>query len=605
MAGNRIGDVLGVEVSKVEHFLDDGLNVRAETDAEKKESSRMRIMSQRQKLPIHIVKEQLLRALRDHQIVIIIGETGSGKTTQLPQFLFDEGYGNNGMIGCTQPRRVAAVSVAKRVSDEQGCKLGQVVGYSIRFESVLSNQTRIKYMTDGILLRESLVDRDLSKYSAIIIDEAHERSLNTDVLLGVLRQIVLNRVDLKLIVTSATMDADKFSAFFGNAPIFKIPGRTFPVEIMFSKVPKVDYVEAAVQQVLTVHVSHPPGDILVFMTGQDDVEATCFLIGEKIQDESRNFKPLMILPIYSQLPSYLQSKIFDPAPPGVRKCIVATNIAETSLTVDGIKYVVDTGFCKIKVFNPKIGMDCLQFVPVSQASADQRAGRAGRTGPGYAYRLYTELAYKNEFLVNTVPEIQRTNLSNVTLLLKSLNVKNLLEYSFIDSPPYPSLISSLYQLWLVGAIDSVGKLTYLGKEMSEFPLEPSLSKMVVFSLELKCTEEVVTIVAMLSVPNVFVRPAGMIEESDSAREKFYVPESDHLTLLHIYQQWKKNLGNEEWCRRHFLHNKTLRKAEEIRNQLVQILRSKERGMESCGSNWDVVRKCVCAAYFHHAAKMKG
>ena len=338
----------------------------------------------------------------------------------------EEGYCEFGMVGCTQPRRVAAMSVAKRVSEEVTAlveeknenltekeKLGGTVGYAIRFEDCTSEHTLIKYMTDGVLLRESLRDPDLNNYSAIIMDEAHERSLNTDVLFGVLRQIITRRSDLKLIVTSATLSAETFSTFFGGVPIFRIPGRTFPVESYYAKSVQEDYVMAAVKQVLQIHFNSPPGDILIFMTGQEDIEGTCAVLAEKMAVLGKDAEPLLVLPMYSQLPADLQAKIFEAADEGVRKCIVSTNVAETSLTVDGIKYVIDSGFCKLKVYNPKIGMDALNVTPVSRANAKQRMGRAGRTGPGYCFRLYTDRQFREELMENNVPEIQRTNLGNV------------------------------------------------------------------------------------------------------------------------------------------------------------------------------------------------
>ncbi|KTW31793.1 uncharacterized protein T551_01054 [Pneumocystis jirovecii RU7] len=562
------------------------------------------LKEQREYLPAFAVREDLLNVIRENQVTIVIGETGSGKTTQLTQFLHEDGYSSYGLIGCTQPRRVAAMSVAKRVSEEMMVKLGTIVGYSIRFEDCTSSDTVIKYMTDGVLLRESLIDLDLGKYSCIIMDEAHERSLNTDILLGLIKNILTRRKDLKLIVTSATLNAERFSHFFGNAPQFTIPGRTFPVDILFSKSPCEDYVDSAVKQVLTIHLSHPPGDILVFMTGQEDIEITCQVIMERLE-QLDNPPKLLVLPIYSQMPADLQAKIFERAENNARKVVVATNIAETSLTLDGIMYVVDSGYCKLKVYNPRMGMDALQITPISQANSNQRSGRAGRTGAGIAYRLYTEAAFQNELYIQTIPEIQRTNLANTILLLKSLGVKDLLNFDFMDPPPEDTIMSSLFDLWTLGAVDNIGNLTPLGQRMSSFPMDPPLSKLIIASEDYGCTEEMLTIVSMLSVPPVFYRPKERQEESDAAREKFFVPESDHLTLLHVYSQWKSNGYRDEWCMKHFLHPKVMRRAREIRQQLMDIMKFQKMKYISCGSDWDVVRKCICSGYFHHAARVKG
>ncbi|BGP46836.1 Pre-mRNA-splicing factor ATP-dependent RNA helicase PRP16 [Rhodotorula kratochvilovae] len=562
------------------------------------------LKEQRQYLPAFASREELLRVIRENQVTIVIGETGSGKTTQLTQFLHEEGYSNYGLIGCTQPRRVAAMSVAQRVSEEMECELGAEVGYSIRFEDCTSDKTVIKYMTDGVMLRESLNEGDLDRYSVIILDEAHERSLNTDILMGLLRKILSRRRDLKLIVTSATMNAAKFSRFYDDAPCYTIPGRTFPVDVLFSKTPCEDYVDSAVKQALQIHISHPPGDVLIFMTGQEDIECTCEVIRERLSQVD-DAAPLEVLPIYSQMPADLQAKIFSPTEDGRRKVIVATNIAETSLTVDGIMYVVDAGYSKLKVYNPRMGMDSLQITPISQANANQRSGRAGRTGAGTAYRLFTEMAFRDELFESTIPEIQRTNLSNTVLLLKSLGVKNLLEFDFMDPPPQENILNSMYQLWVLGALDNTGELTDLGRKMSHFPMDPALAKMLISSVATRCSAEVLTIVSMLSVPSVFYRPKERAEESDAAREKFFVPESDHLTLLHVYTQWKSNGYSDSWAARHFLHPKTLRKAREVRTQLLDIMKHQKLDIIPCGTDWDVIRKTICGAYFHQAARVKG
>nr|XP_027203438.1 pre-mRNA-splicing factor ATP-dependent RNA helicase PRP16-like [Dermatophagoides pteronyssinus] len=620
LSGTRIGDIMGVEKPKDEMDNDNNDNQKNDyknehrfkdhiDDDKDERMDRTKIMKQRQFLPAFAVRNELLQVIRDNNIVIVVGETGSGKTTQLTQYLHEEGYTKYGMIGCTQPRRVAAMSVAKRVADEVGVKLGEEVGYAIRFEDCTSNKTIIKYMTDGILLRESLSEPDLDNYSAVIMDEAHERSLDTDVLFGILRQVAARRNDIKLIVTSATMDSSKFAEFFGNVPVYIIPGRTFPVELYFSKSSVEDYVDAAVKQTIQIHLGGLEGDILVFMPGQEDIEITCEVIKERLkalsETSTTEIPELAILPIYSQLPSDLQAKIFRKADNGIRKCVVATNIAETSLTVDGIMFVVDSGYCKLKVYNPRIGMDALQIYPISQANANQRSGRAGRTGPGCCYRLYTERQYKYEMLTNTVPEIQRTNLANVVLLLKSLGVQDLLQFHFMDPPPQDNMMNSMYQLWILGALDNVGQLTPLGRNMVEFPLDPAMSKMLLVSTEMQCSAEILIIVSMLSVPSIFYRPKGREEESDLVREKFQVPESDHLTLLNSYLQWRMHKYSSHWCQQHFIHPKAMRKVREVRQQLKEIMESHKLPIISCGNEWDCIRKCICSAYFHQAARLKG
>ncbi|KAL2890049.1 Pre-mRNA-splicing factor ATP-dependent RNA helicase prp16 [Ceratocystis lukuohia] len=617
MAGTTLGIIMGVKDEDADSALpmaDEGDGKTSnnnkfsqhlkKSDGASNFSQTKTLREQRQYLPAFAVREDLLRVIRENQVIIVVGETGSGKTTQLAQFLNEDGYASQGMIGCTQPRRVAAMSVAKRVAEEMECPLGGTVGYAIRFEDCTSKDTVIKYMTDGVLLRESLNEPDLDRYSCVIMDEAHERALNTDILMGLFKKILQRRRDIKLIVTSATMNSKRFSDFFGGAPEFTIPGRTFPVDVLFHRSPVEDYVDQAVNQVLSIHVSMDAGDILVFMTGQEDIEITCELIQKRL-DALNDPPKLSILPIYSQMPADLQAKIFDKAAPGVRKCIVATNIAETSLTVDGIKYVVDSGYSKMKVYNPKMGMDTLQITPISQANASQRSGRAGRTGPGKAFRLFTDKAFKDELYMQTIPEIQRTNLSNTVLMLKSLGVKDLLDFDFMDPPPQETITTSMFDLWALGALDNMGELTDIGRKMSAFPMDPSLSKLLITSVEYGCSEEMITIVSMLSVPNVFYRPKERQDEADAQREKFWVHESDHLTYLQVYLAWQANRFSEGWCIKHFLHGKSLRRAKEIRDQLTDILKMQKMPLSSCGMDWDIVRKCICSGYYHQAARYKG
>lgn len=561
------------------------------------------IKEQRESLPIFKLRNELLQAIHDNQVLIVIGETGSGKTTQITQYMAEAGYTSRGMIGCTQPRRVAAMSVAKRVSEEYGCRLGQEVGYAIRFEDQTGPDTLIKYMTDGMLLREILSDDEVSKYAVIMLDEAHERTISTDVLFGLLKAAVKKRKELKLIVTSATLDAEKFSTYFFNSHIFTIPGRTFPVEILYSKDPEQDYVEAALMTVLQIHLTEPSGDILVFLTGQEEIDTACQVLHERMQKlEAMSPPPLIILPVYSALPSEMQTMIFEPPPPGCRKCIVATNIAEASLTIDGIFFVVDPGMAKVKMYNSKTGMDSLLITPVSQANARQRSGRAGRTGPGKCYRLYTELAYRNEMLPTAVPEIQRTNLSNTVLLLKAMGIQDMLSFDFMDSPPVETLINALESLWTLGSLDDEGMLTDLGRKMAGFPMEPALSKMLLTSVDLRCSDEIMTIVAMLSVQNVFYRPKDKQAMADQKKSKFHQPEGDHCTLLEVYKTWAHNRFSNPWCYENFIQARALRRSQDVRKQLITLMDRYKFEIVSCGNDHNRIRRCITAGYFGNASR---
>uniref|UniRef100_A0A8C3GCH8 ATP-dependent RNA helicase DHX8 n=1 Tax=Cyclopterus lumpus TaxID=8103 RepID=A0A8C3GCH8_CYCLU len=564
--------------------------------------TQLSILEQRESLPIYKLKEQLIQAVHDNQILIVIGETGSGKTTQITQYLAEAGYTTRGKIGCTQPRRVAAMSVAKRVSEEYGCCLGQEVGYTIRFEDCTSPETVIKYMTDGMLLRECLIDSELGQYAIIMLDEAHERTIHTDVLFGLLKKTVQKRTDMKLIVTSATLDAVKFSQYFYEAPIFTIPGRTYPVEVLYTKEPETDYLDASLITVMQIHLTEPPGDVLVFLTGQEEIDTACEILYDRMKSLGPDVPELIILPVYSALPSEMQTRIFDPAPPGSRKVVIATNIAETSLTIDGIYYVVDPGFVKQKVYNSKTGIDQLVVTPISQAQAKQRAGRAGRTGPGKTYRLYTERAYRDEMLTTNVPEIQRTNLASTVLSLKAMGINDLLSFDFMDAPPMETLITAMEQLYTLGALDDEGLLTRLGRRMAEFPLEPMLCKMLIMSVHLGCSEEMLTIVSMLSVQNVFYRPKDKQALADQKKAKFHQPEGDHLTLLAVYNSWKNNKFSNPWCYENFIQARSLRRAQDIRKQMLGIMDRHKLDVVSCGKATVRVQKAICSGFFRNAAK---
>lgn len=564
--------------------------------------SKLSLQEQRQSLPIYKLKKELIQAVHDNQVLVVIGETGSGKTTQVTQYLAEAGYTAGGKIGCTQPRRVAAMSVAKRVAEEFGCRLGEEVGYAIRFEDCTGPDTVIKYMTDGMLLREILIDENLSQYSVIMLDEAHERTMHTDVLFGLLKKLVKRRPDMRLIVTSATLDAEKFSGYFFNCNIFTIPGRTFPVEVLYTKQPESDYLDAALITVLQIHLTEPEGDVLLFLTGQEEIDFACQSLFERMKGLGKNVPELVILPVYSALPSEMQSRIFEPAPPGKRKVVVATNIAEASLTIDGIFYVIDPGFAKQNVYNPKQGLDSLVITPISQASAKQRAGRAGRTGPGKCYRLYTESAYKNEMSPTSVPEIQRINLGTTTLMMKAMGINDLLSFDFMDPPAPQALISAMEQLYSLGALDEEGLLTRLGGKMADFPLDPPLSKMLLASVDLGCSDEILTIIAMIQTGNIFYRPREKQAQADQKRAKFFQPEGDHLTLLAVYEAWKAKNFAGPWCFENFVQSRSLRRAQDVRKQLLGIMEKYKFDIVSAGKDFTKIRKAIAAGFFFHAAR---
>nr|XP_046255997.1 pre-mRNA-splicing factor ATP-dependent RNA helicase DHX16 [Scatophagus argus] len=569
------------------------------------ELNRQSMQEVRRSLPIFPYRDDLLAAIHEHQVLVIEGETGSGKTTQIPQYLLEDGYTKGGMkIGCTQPRRVAAMSVAARVAQEMSVKLGNEVGYSIRFEDCTSERTVLKYMTDGMLLREFLTEPDLASYSVIIIDEAHERTLHTDILFGLIKDIARFRPDLKVLVASATLDTERFSCFFDDAPVFRIPGRRFPVDIFYTKAPEADYLEACVVSVLQIHVTQPPGDILVFLTGQEEIEACCEMLQERCRRLGSKIAELLVLPIYANLPSDMQAKIFNPTPPGARKVVVATNIAETSLTIDGIIYVIDPGFCKQKSYNARTGMESLIVTPCSRASANQRAGRAGRVAAGKCFRLYTAWAFKHEMEETTVPEIQRTNLGNVVLLLKSLGINDLIHFDFMDPPPHETLVLALEQLYALGALNHLGELTKLGRRMAELPVDPMLSKMILASEQYKCSNEVLTIAAMLSVNNsIFYRPKDKVVHADNARMNFVVPGGDHLVLLNVYTQWVESGYSTQWCYENFIQFRSMRRARDVRDQLEGLMDRIEVEVVSCQGDNTPIRKAVTAGYFYHTARL--
>ncbi|KAL8689377.1 MAG: hypothetical protein Q9218_004939 [Villophora microphyllina] len=577
------------------------------------------ILKSRRNLPVHAQRDEFLRMYQKSQILIFVGETGSGKTTQIPQFVLFDDQPNiqRKLVACTQPRRVAAMSVAQRVADEMDVKLGEEVGYNIRFEDVTGPKTVLKYMTDGMLLREAMNDNDLKRYSTIILDEAHERTLATDTLMGLLKEVVKRRPDLKIVVMSATLDAQKFQSYFNDAPLLAVPGRTHPVEIFYTQAPERDYVEAALRTVLQIHATEPEGDILLFLTGEEEIEDACRKINLEVDEMIREVDagPMKVYPLYGTLPPHQQQKIFEPAPSGRkhggrpgRKCIVSTNIAETSLTIDGIVYVVDPGFSKQKVYNPRIRVESLLVSAISKASAQQRAGRAGRTRPGKCFRLYTEDAFRKELIETTYPEILRSNLASTVLDLKKLGIDDLVHFDLMDPPAPETLMRALEELNYLACLDDDGNLTTLGKLASEFPLDPALAVMLISSPEFYCSNEMLSLTALLSVPQIFVRPNSARKRADEMKALFAHPDGDHLTMLNVYHAFKSPQAQEnpkQWCHDHFLSLRALQSADNVRLQLKRIMEREEIELMSTPFEdkkyYENIRRALVAGFFMQVA----
>ncbi|XP_020815189.1 putative pre-mRNA-splicing factor ATP-dependent RNA helicase PRP1 isoform X1 [Drosophila serrata] len=567
-------------------------------------------------LPVFEYQADFMRLLSQHQCIVLVGETGSGKTTQIPQWCVDFAVskGRKG-VSCTQPRRVAAMSVAQRVSEEMDVNLGEEVGYSIRFEDCSSAKTLLKYMTDGMLLREAMSDPMLEQYQVILLDEAHERTLATDILMGVLKEVIRQRNDLKLVVMSATLDAGKFQQYFDNAPLMNVPGRTHPVEIFYTPEPERDYLEAAIRTVIQIHMCEEiEGDILMFLTGQEEIEEACKRIKREIDNLGSEIGELKCIPLYSTLPPNLQQRIFEAAPPpnanGAigRKVVVSTNIAETSLTIDGVVFVIDPGFAKQKVYNPRIRVESLLVSPISKASAQQRAGRAGRTRPGKCFRLYTEKAFKNEMQDNTYPEILRSNLGTVVLQLKKLGIDDLVHFDFMDPPAPETLMRALELLNYLAALDDDGNLTDLGAVMSEFPLDPQLAKMLIASCQHNCSNEILSITAMLSVPQCFVRPNEAKKAADEAKMRFAHIDGDHLTLLNVYHAFKQSSEDPNWCYENFINFRSLKSADNVRQQLARIMdrfKLRRTSTEFTSKDYYVnIRKALVQGFFMQVAHLE-
>ncbi|KAI4285320.1 MAG: hypothetical protein L6R38_000744 [Xanthoria sp. 2 TBL-2021] len=574
-------------------------------------------------LPIARHRQSLLYLIEEFPVTIVIGETGSGKSTQIPQYLREAGWCQDGkLVAITQPRRVAATTVANRVAEEVGCKLGDDVGYSIRFEDLTTEKTQIKFLTDGLLLREALADPLLSRYSVIMLDEAHERSLSTDILLGVLKKIRKRRADLRIVVSSATLQAEDFLRFFagtdaiagtGNVGrIISLEGRMYPVDVFYLDEAAEDYVERAVKTIFDIHSTEAEGDILVFMTGREEIDTTIQMITDRAASLHPKAASILALPLYAGLSTEQQLYVFEPAPDHTRKVIVSTNIAEASVTVQGCVFVVDCGFVKLRAFNARTGIETLTAVPVSKASAVQRAGRAGRTKAGKCYRLYTEATY-NSLPEATVPEIQRSNLAPIVLQLKALGIDNVLRFDYLTPPPSELIIRGLELLYSLGALDDYAKLTRpLGLRMAELSIEPMMARVLLSASGFRCLSEILSIAAMASLQgSVWFHEEGEKRSSETARRKFAAEEGDHLTLLNVYQAFiTKGRKEAKWCKDNYLNFRSMSKAVSIRAQLKRYMErfgidvGESLGSQKTPGDPDQIRKCLTAGYFAHAARMQ-
>ena len=542
-------------------------------------------------LPITARKQDIINAIKNNKVVIISGETGSGKTTQIPKFCIEAGQGIKGAIGCTQPRRIAAINVAKRIAEELNETLGQSIGYKIRFDDKTKAKTCIKIMTDGILLAETQSDRFLNAYDTIIVDEAHERSLNIDFTLGILRDLVKKRNDLKLIITSATIDTQKFSKAFDNAPIIEVTGRMYPVETVY--MPFIDkneedktiedqgYVEAAAGAVNLLVSQSRSGDILVFMPTEQDIGETLELI------RGKNHPNVMVLPLFARLSANEQSQIFSRQ--RGRKIIVATNVAETSLTIPGIKYVVDTGLARIPVYSPRTRTTALPVSPISQSSANQRSGRCGRVENGICIRLFDEDDFGARPFF-TSPEILRSNLAEVILRMISLNLGDVSTFPFIDAPAPKSIKDGFDTLIELSAIrekkfykkekrKKIYTLTKIGQTMARLPVDPKLSRILIEANRNGCLKEAAIITTALAIADPRQRPADKAQAADQKHALFKDPGSDFITLLNIWnavktaeKKLKSRAKLKRFCQNHFLSFKRMREWNEIHNQIIRILK---------------------------------
>lgn len=545
-------------------------------------------------VPMDEHRAEVVECVRKSQNAVIIGETGSGKTTRIPDFLLDSFP--QAKIAITQPRRVAARSVARYVASRRGKQVGGEVGYQVRFEDETTAGTRANFMTDGILLRKLQFDPLLKEYDVVMVDEAHERSLNIDFVLGLLKRVQAERKkqgmkELKVVVTSATIEKEKFANYFGGAPIVEVPGRMHPVDVQYAREEVRNYPKVAAQQVNEIVASGRQGDVLIFMPGEEEIRRT-------IQEiENLRLSSIDAMPLFGAMAPEDQDKIFEKN--SKRKVIVSTNIAETSVTIDGVRFVIDSGLIKQKEFNPNTGIEALLTERHAKSGCEQRKGRAGRTAPGTCYRLYSETDYIGRDAYQT-PEIARSNLDHVILAMKKIGIKDVRSFDFIDKPKEEAILQAIETLKMLGALDANEKLTKIGETMSELPLRPEIARMVIEAEKYHCTGKICTIAAMMGEKSVFVRPKGKEDEADEAHAQFTKGGSDFLKLLEVWQQWSATGFNDNWAREHYLNVRQLFEVREIRSQLMRELKRKKVAVDDVNGNDPVaIQKCVASGMIQH------
>jgi len=574
------------------------------------------LLEKRRKLPCWSARTELLRVLKESQVTILVGEPGCGKTTQLPQILLDAGYhvqdGQLRAIMCAEPHATAASSAAIRVAEELEVPVGSYVGYAAEWDIKTSNETLIKYATHNMLLRELMMDPGLEKYSVVMVDEMHDRTQEADVFCGLLKEVLSRRPELRAIITSAVTDVKKLRSSFPGSAAISVSARQFPVEIYYTPSPQNDYLKTAITSALQVHASEPDGDILIFLASDEEINYACVEIRKEVQ--AVGLRAIIVAPLYGTLTQAQQQKAFESAPKKdlnsrpTRKIIVATEIAETSLAIDGVVYVIDSGFTQHRIYNPRIRLDTTVVAPANKSSAVARAACAGRAIPGKCFRLYSDK------VLNDLPSVKhtemlRSDISASVLLLKALGIDDIVHFDFIDPPAVETLMRSLESLNYLGFLNEQGLLTPLGEMAVKFPVEPQLAKMLIESPTHRCSNEALSIASMLSTSQVFLRPKTHAKQADEARARFAHLDGDHLTLLNVFHAYKQQVqdGTDpgKFCADNFVSHRALKFAEGIRDQLKLLMELQGLKMVSTDFQdkeyYPNIRRCILSGYFQQVA----